>query len=251
MSNDKWTNFFRCCFVLNVCICALSRLHLWKALTYRQSIAIHHSERDKDGRNDRMRQRAREHYQLTCLYVQTFLLFSSIALYTHIPLHIHYTHWTDRVLYRTYVVRLGRCVTLSLCLYLSRSALSYTERSVCFLRAACQYSIWQMLKLYLVLSRRMFGIVVHCCWCIFSLSFWWFTLFIIYIFFCCCCLCCSWCCCCRFCRVFTHIFCVIRQFIFTNEAAKIHVCAKEISECSQKCVVFILYVSPSIIALII
>lgn len=110
------------------------------------------------------------------------LLFDCL-IYEHIPLHIHYTHWTDRVLYRTYVVRLGRCVTLSLCLYLSRSALSYTERSVCFLRAACQYSIWQMLKLYLVLSRRMFGIVVHCCWCIFSLSFWWFTLFIIYIFF--------------------------------------------------------------------
>lgn len=28
---------------------------------------------------------------------------------------------------------------------------------------ACRYSIWQMLKLYSVLSRRMFGIVVHCC----------------------------------------------------------------------------------------
>lgn len=34
---------------------------------------------------------------------------------------------------------------------------------------ACRYSIWQMLKLYSVLSRRMFGIVVHCC-CVYICS---------------------------------------------------------------------------------
>lgn len=136
MSNDKWTNFFRCCFVLNVCICALSRSHLWKALTYSQSIAIHHSERNKDGRNARMRQRAREHYQLTCLYVQTFLLFSSIALYTNTFRYTYTTH-TERIVF--YIAR-TLCGSVVVWLYLSVS--------ICLVRLShtrsARYAFWEL-----------------------------------------------------------------------------------------------------------
>lgn len=128
-------------------------------------------------------------------YVHTFfcrrlLSVERLVVWLVSPYYSNISHVRGRMCVCVSVWVWVRCVTLSVRWSLSLSFFPssflssiglHITHSHCEREREREYSLWQMLKLYLVLSRRMFGIVVHydtyCCWCNFGVQARAFALF--------------------------------------------------------------------------